>query len=124
MLVGSEFMGADPLEWDSLEGFGLRKIIAKHGWMPVDRDDTMAVLLKPGVPATPGSTLWEKYGRYRFYGDFYDFPDPLRVPAGTPGRCRRVVVVDTKTRTDESGQPTEPRPRGIVTSFGAYVPSA
>jgi len=113
MLYGSEFRN-DPngYTWSSLRGFGLRKIIAKHGWMPADKGDTLTALGQvPQGPIGPG-------GRYRFKGPVYDFPDPGRVPSGTPGRCQRVVVVDTVAR------PGEPRAKGIVTSYGAFVPGA
>jgi hypothetical protein len=118
LLAGSELLGdpSKPYAWRTLEGFGLRKIIAKHGWTSADRADTIDALLNPVTPpeyAPAGTTLGNR-GRVVFKGRPYDFPDPSRVGAGAPGRCQRIVVIDRQARPDE------PRSREIITSFGAY----
>lgn len=119
MLHGTELLGNPDIDyaWRSIQGFGLRKIIRKHGWTAADRDDTKsALLMPPTLVYPPEHTLGRKYGRVEYRGAFYNFPDPTRVPLGTPdGRCQRVVAINTKAIEGE------PKSRGIVTSYAEYV---
>jgi hypothetical protein len=121
LLAGSEQFGdsTKPVVYRTIRGFGLRKIILKHGWTSADRADTIDALLHPATPpeyAPAGTPLGDR-GRVLFRGRPYDFPDPSRVDSGAPGRCQRVVVIDRQAEGDE------PSARGIITSYGRYEPS-
>lgn len=87
---------------DNWDGWGYRKIQAKHGWGPSDAAATRETLLTPWKTSKQeepaGSTS------LRFTGFEYSRGGAL---------CRRVVVV-------EFGSADSEVPKGIITSFGAY----
>jgi hypothetical protein len=116
--AGSELLGSGSYIWKNVKGFGLRKIIAKHGWLPSDRADTAAALVTPWqtkdyAAEEPGTDL-AAWGRFEFDGPPYALPSGSGAPTGTPGACHRIVVVDTLAR---NGEPTN---RGIITSYAGY----
>ena len=97
-------------------GFGIRKIMAKQGWSVADRDATIAALQRPPVltPSDFPTGFNREVGRYKFEGPDYSPSDPSVVTKA--GGCRRIVSVDSVA------WPGESQPRGIITSFGAFVP--
>ena len=91
-----------PTAEDPLNGFGYRKIVAKHGWGPGDMRDTATALTQPGTPAN--DEPWQDRTRY-VWG--YTMPD------GTA--CARVVVVERAADSYEQSQNVGPA--GIITSY-------
>lgn len=97
---GNELQPTQP-KW---KGWGYRKIAQKHGWHPIDLDETAAALLT--VPKT-----FDKYG-----GKEYEYTGAHYTPSGTNYDCARRVIVRTYIRPE-----TEPLARQIVTSYGRYM---
>lgn len=94
--------GTTPWYLDDWPGWGYRHIEAKHGWSYDDLRETEAALLGDLAPIHNGGGQWT-------------YKVPVAGGAGGVG-CIRVVGVDF-----ELG-PSDPTPRGIVTSFNAVVP--
>lgn len=97
---GNASPNADPeIEW---QGFGYRKIAAKHGWGPSDDASTRSVLLAATpIPNPDGNE------RQTFRGDQF---------VGLDGQqCERVVVVEYEPN------PGDAHAEGIVTSYGRTV---
>ena len=97
-----KFPDTEPKYLDDWPGWGYRHIAAKHGWN--EGSDLMETeqALAEGHPDPQGGT---KY--------LYAIP----VAPGAGGvNCVRNVVVDLEA------DGSEPRPRGIVTSFNSVVP--
>jgi len=103
-------------KWNDIKGFGVRKIAAKHGWTTADITATAGTLLN-----TPTRGPYGNGARYEFRGSSYPPPNPAAVASGylSQGHCERVVIV--ATQADTIGGQTEPRSRGIVTSFGKWI---
>ena len=95
------------IEW---RGWGYRKIKAKHGWGPADREATRVALLSPNPIASVRIP-----GRYEYHGPEY------RGQANA--LCVRVVVVDYEKSEDLELRPgyEDLPPAGIVTSYGERV---
>jgi hypothetical protein len=92
------------MHWD---GWGYRKIAAKHGWSSADATATATALLDTG-PIVKGG----EGERYEYRGPNY---------TGTGGAtCRRVVVVDHE-RTDDEISRGAPSPAHIITSYGEAI---
>ena len=90
---------------DNWDGFGWRKITAKHGWGPAQEAKARQALRNPPVPSIGGEDRWVHYGAV--------FPSSRK--SGVD--CRFVVTVE-RARLPQDAAENGGRAPGIETAYG------
>ncbi|HEX7301214.1 MAG TPA: hypothetical protein VF257_19605 [Solirubrobacteraceae bacterium] len=117
--------GATWLNGTNWTGFGYSHIVAKHGWTPLDAQQTRATLADPEHSYNKTTRERDRYIGGIRPGQF----SWTLLPSGQPEICVRAVVVEPRNISDferpsdgvTDYQPAEQDQTGIWTSFGAVA---